>query len=79
MMHCFAFGTIEHLLIWMVVIFAVFAIARVLLSLAPPPRPELAWLMSGVLAIVRIILWAVVIIAVIFVLFSLLACVVPIF
>jgi hypothetical protein len=73
---CFSLSAVEHLLIWLVVVCAVFAIIRVLLGLATPP-PEFAWILAAAIQIVKIILWAVVIIAVIVVLFALLACVVP--
>ena len=76
-MGCFALGTIEHLLIWVVVVLAVLAIIRVLLSLANPPA-ELAWILNAALQIIKIILWAAIIIAVIVVVFALLACLVPI-
>lgn len=74
---CFSLYTIEHLLIWIIVVITVFAIIRVLLALATPPA-EFAWLISAAVQIVRIILWAAIAIAVIVVLFALLSCVVPI-
>jgi hypothetical protein len=74
---CFSFGAIEHLLIWIVVVIAVFAIIRVLLALVKPPT-EFAWLVDAAIAIARIILWAAVTIAIIVVIFALLACIVPI-
>lgn len=74
---CFSLGVIEHLLIWIVVVITVFAIIRILLSLATPPA-EFAWLIGAAVQIVRIILWAAIAIAVIVVLFALLSCVVPI-
>jgi hypothetical protein len=73
---CFGLGAIEHLLVWVVVVAAVFAIIRVLLALATPPA-EFAWLISASIQIVRIILWAAIAIAVIVVVFALLACLVP--
>ncbi len=75
-MGCFSWGVVEHFLIWLVVIVAVLAIVRVLLSLATPPA-EFAWILAAAIQIVRIILWAVVVIAFIILVFSLLACVVP--
>jgi hypothetical protein len=73
---CFGLGAIEHLLIWIVVVVAVFAIIRVLLSLATPPA-ELAWVLQAAIQVVKIVLWAAIIIAVIVVAFALLACIVP--
>lgn len=76
-MGCFSLGFVEHVLIWIVVVIALFAIVRVILSLVTPP-PEMAWALSAAVRVVQIILWAVVVIAIIVVLFALLACVVPI-
>lgn len=75
-MTCFGWGIIEHFFIWLVVLVAVLAIVRVLLSLAAPPA-EFAWLLAAASKIAMIIMWAVIIIAIIMLVFSLLACVVP--
>jgi uncharacterized membrane protein YjfL (UPF0719 family) len=75
-MGCFGLGSIEHLLIWIVVVAAAFAVIRVLLGLVSPPA-DFAWAVAAAIGIVRIILWAVVTIAIIVVIFALLACVVP--
>lgn len=69
---CFAWGAIIHLAIVLVVIWAVFAIIRVLLGLVP--TGEYAWIVTALIAIVQIILKAIVIIAVILVVGELLAC-----
>jgi hypothetical protein len=74
---CFGLASIEHLLIWIVVVAAVFAIIRVLLALATPP-PDFAWAVTAAIQVVRIVLWAAITIAVIVVVFGLLACLVPI-
>lgn len=76
-MACFSLGIIEHLLIWVIVVVAVFAIIRVLLGLATPPA-DFAWLINAAVEVVRIVLWAAIAIAVIVVIFALLACLVPI-
>jgi hypothetical protein len=76
MMSCFSLGFIEHILIWLVVVVAVLAIIRVLLSFATPPA-EFQWLISVTTQIVKIVLWAAIIIAVIVLVFGLLSCVVP--
>jgi hypothetical protein len=73
---CFGLGFIEHLLIWVVVVVAVFAIVRVLLALVSPP-PDFAWAVAAAIQIVRIVLWASIVIAIIIVIFGLLACIVP--
>ena len=73
---CFALGTIEHLLIWVAVIIAVFAIIRLLLRLATPPE-EFAWILNTAVEVIRIVLWLAIVIAVIVVLFALIECVFP--
>jgi uncharacterized membrane protein YjfL (UPF0719 family) len=76
-MACLGLGAIEHLLIWIVVVVAVFAIIRALLGLVTPP-PDFALAIAAAITVVRIILWAVITIAIIVVIFILLACVIPI-
>jgi hypothetical protein len=76
MLACFGFGAIEHFLIWLVVFVAILAIVRVVISLASVPS-EFAWLVGAVVQVIRIVLWAAVIIAVIVLVFGLLACIVP--
>lgn len=73
---CFSLVAVEHLLIWIAVIVAVFAIIRVLLGLASPPA-EFAWLINAAVEVVKIILWLAIVIAIIVVLFALLECVFP--
>lgn len=75
-MGCFSWATIEHLAVWLVVVCAVLAIIRVVLARVSPPA-EFAWLVSMLAEIIRIILWAVIIIAIIVMVFALLACAVP--
>jgi hypothetical protein len=66
---CFSLGWVEHLLVWLVVICAVVAIVQLLLPLIITP-------LGGVVAqIIKIVLWAVVAIAVIYVCFDLISCV----
>jgi hypothetical protein len=76
MMSCFSLGFIEHILIWLVVVVAVFAIIRIALSFTNPPA-EFQWLISLITQVVKIILWAAILIAVIVLIFGLLSCVVP--
>lgn len=66
---CFPFGSIENFLIWLVVVIAAVAIVQVLIRMAAVP--------SWVLEILRIVMWAVIAIAVISLLFGLLYCVWP--
>jgi hypothetical protein len=74
---CFSLGTVEHLLVWIVVIWAAFLVVRVLLGLVAPAAGEFAWAVSAAIQVVRIVLGAIIAIAVIYVLFALLACAVP--
>jgi hypothetical protein len=75
-MPCFSLWSIEHLFIWLVVVIAVFAIIRIVLSSVTAPA-EFAWLINVMVQIIRIVLWAVIIIAVVVLIFELLACLVP--
>lgn len=74
-MGCFSLGFIEHLLIWLVVVGAVIALLRLIVPVALGALGGAGSLVVGAL---NIILWAIVIIAAIVVVFSLLACVWPI-
>lgn len=73
-MSCFSLGFIEHLLIWLVVVGAVIALIRLVVPLALGPLGTAG---SLVVSALNIILWAVVAIAVIILVFSLLACIIP--
>jgi hypothetical protein len=73
---CFSLSVVEHLLIWIVVVAAVFAIIRLLLALVTPAG-EFAWAITTAIQVVKIILYAVIVIAVIVVVFALLACIIP--
>lgn len=69
---CFSLWTIESLLIWLVIICAVFAIVRLLLIplvLAPMGAPG-----TIIIQVVNIILWVIVAIACIYLVFDLLSC-----
>jgi hypothetical protein len=71
---CFSLGSIESLLIWLVVICAAIAIIKLLLIplvLAPMGQPG-----TVIIQIVNIIVWVIVAIAVIYIVFDLLACLV---
>jgi hypothetical protein len=53
---CFSLVSIEHLLIWVVIVLAIFAVIRVLLGLVSPP-PEFQGAYNAAIQIARIILW----------------------
>lgn len=72
---CFSLGAIENLLIWLVVVGAVVALIRLLVPVVVGPLGQFG---SIVVQALYIVLWAIVAIAVIVLIFELLACVVPI-
>lgn len=72
-MGCFSLGWLENLLIWLVVIGAVFALVRLILPLALGPLGTAGTMVSQAL---NIIIWALVAIAVIILVFDLLSCLV---
>lgn len=71
MMVCFGLGPIENLLIWLVVIGAIFALIRLLLPLAAGP---LGAAVPVIIQALYIIIWAIVMIAIIIVVFELIEC-----
>ena len=71
-MGCFSLAWVEQLLIWLVVIAAVFALIRLIIPAFLPP------IGATVLQALNIVLWAIVAIAVIILIFDLLACAVGI-
>jgi nitric oxide reductase large subunit len=64
---CFSLGFLEQLLIWLVIVCAIVAIIRLVLPLALTPIPIVA-------QILNIVMWAVIAIAVIYIVFDLLSC-----
>lgn len=68
---CFSIGWIEQLLVWLVVVCAIVAILRILL---PWVAAQLGAAGGIILAVINIILWAVVVIYVIYFCFMLIEC-----
>jgi hypothetical protein len=69
---CFSLGSIEYLLIWLVILCAVVAIVRLLLIplvFAPMGQPGVI-----IIQVVNIIVWVIIAIAVIYLVFDLLQC-----
>lgn len=68
---CFSLGWIEQLLVWLVIIFAIVAILRLLI-------PWIAGKLGGdggvIVAAINIVLWAFIAICVIYFVFALIAC-----
>lgn len=73
-MGCFSLGAIENLLIWLVVVGAIVALIRLLVPVVVGPLGPFG---SVIVQALYIVLWAIVAIAVIILIFELLACVVP--
>jgi uncharacterized membrane protein YccC len=67
-MGCFSLAWIEQLLIWLVVIAAVFALIRLVVPAFLPPFG------TTIVQVLNIVLWAIVAIAVIILIFDLLSC-----
>jgi hypothetical protein len=72
-MACLSLGFIEQLLIWLIVIGAVIAIVRLLVPIALGPLGQPG---STLVAALNIIVWAIVAIAIVIIVFDLLACVI---
>ena len=73
-MPCFSLFTIERLLIWLVVVGGIVALIRLLV---PAVLAPLGLIGNVVVQALYIVLWVVVAIAVIVLIFELLACVIP--
>lgn len=72
---CFSLEWIEHLLILAVIVGAIIAILQVIVSFVLPKLPAPFQEIAGVIsAIIRIVIWAIVIIAVIVFAFSVISC-----
>jgi hypothetical protein len=75
---CFSLGSVAHLFIIIILVFAGFLILRVLLGIAARfVGQEYAWAIDAVIAIIRIVIGAAIVIAICLFAFELLACVVP--
>lgn len=74
-MQCFSLATVEQLLIWLVVIAAIWALVSLLLPLILAPLGG-AGAGATVVAALRIVLWAIVAIVVITLVFDLMSCIV---
>ena len=69
-MGCFSLGWLEQVLVWLVVVGAIFAIIKLLVPLVLSAFPG-----GGTLAqIINIILWTIIVIMIIYIAFSLISC-----
>lgn len=71
---CFGLAWFEQLLIWIVIICAVVALLRLLVSFVLPKMGLAGEVVSFIIAAVRIIIWAIVCIFAIIVVFELISC-----
>ena len=70
-MSCFSLAWVEQLLIWCVIIGAIWAIIQLLLPLVIGPLGGAAGL---ILQILKIVVWAVIVIFIIYIAFDLISC-----
>ena len=66
---CFSFGWLEQLLVWLVIVFAIIAILRLVV---PWVAAQIG--IPLVAQVLNIILWAIIVILVIYICFALLSC-----
>ncbi len=74
-MHCFGIEWLEQLLIWIVIVCAVVALLKLLVSFVLPRIGLAGEIVSFVVAAVRIIIWAIICIFAIYFIFELISCV----
>jgi hypothetical protein len=73
-MSCFGLGWFESILIWLVIVLAVIALLRLLVSFLLPKMGLGAEIVAFIVAAVQIIIWAVICIFAIFFIFELISC-----
>ena len=71
---CFGLSWFEQILIWIVIVFAVVALLRLLVSFLLPRLGLGAEIVNFIIAAVRIIIWAIICIFAIFFIFELISC-----
>ncbi len=74
---CFSLNWIASFLVWLIVICAVVALLRLIIGFV---LPKLGWgaeIVSVVVAAFRIVIWAIILIALVFFVFDLIACLGP--
>ncbi len=74
-MHCFGIEWLEQLLIWIVIVCAVVALLKLLVSFVLPRIGLAGEIVSFIVAAVRIIIWAIICIFAIYFIFELISCV----
>ena len=71
---CFGLAWFEQILIWIIVICAIVALLKLLVSFVLPKLGVTAEVLSFIIAAVRIIIWAIVCIFAVIVIFELISC-----
>jgi hypothetical protein len=74
---CFGLGWVENLLIWLIVVCAIVALLRLLISFVLPRLGMEAEIMAVVIRAITIVIWAMVCIALVYFVFELIACLLP--
>jgi hypothetical protein len=74
---CFSLQWIGQLLIWLVVICAVVALLRLVVGFVLPKLGIAADIIAVVVAAIRIVIWAIILIAIIVFVFDLIGCLAP--
>jgi len=74
---CFSFIWVEQVLIWLVVLCAVIALLRLVVTYVLPQIGLGDGIVSLVTQAIRIVIWAIVLIAVIVFMFDLISCLIP--
>lgn len=74
---CFSFDWLATFLIWLVIIAAAIALLRLLLRFVGPRLEWGAEIVEFVVAAIRILIWAIILIAVIVFVFDIIACLAP--
>jgi hypothetical protein len=74
---CFSLGWLASLLVWLVILCAILALGRLLVAFVLPRLGMESEALVIVAQAINIVIWAVVVIAVIYFVFDLIACLVP--
>jgi hypothetical protein len=73
-MSCFSLAWIQQILIWIVIVGAIVAILQLFIPWVLAQAGALAGPMSMILQVIKIIVWAIVVIFVIYIVFDLISC-----
>ena len=71
---CFSLGWLQQLFVWIIIICAIIAIIKILLPYVMSFAGELGGAAAVIIAVVKIVFWAIVAIMVVYVVFALISC-----